>query len=151
MCDLEEIRVQGNKLFEELLETCYSTVLIDLLPCSVIFSDKDGLIRGANNQSLSMFGYSHDELLCKTWQELTYFEDLHLSEVYSDMQTTSHQPLVYTIPKRYIDKHNNIHYCLTTISKISFGTINKVATIIDITEDKESWSFLYGEFRKKVS
>lgn len=155
MCNLEEIKAKANEVFteafEDIFETFHPTAFIDILPCSVIFSDRVGLICGANDTALSMLGYSHQELMNLTWQDITFEDDLELSQIYADMQSLSLYDRCYTIPKRYKTKQGEIRYCLTTISRINFGAINKVATIIDLKEDKDSWSFLYGEFRKKVS
>ena len=92
-----------------------------------------------NDKLCSMLGYSRDELMTKTWAELTYPEDLPADEkVFHELIAGERE--FYTLDKRYVRKDGGLIWASIAVSCVrdASGDIDfVVATIQDISERKE--------------
>jgi PAS domain S-box-containing protein len=93
-----------------------------------------------NDEYCRILGYSREELLQKTWAELTYPDDLKLNEVVFE-QTVAGKTDAYTLNKRFIRKDGRI--IQTTISarcvRKPDGTPDYfVSLLLDITEREQA-------------
>ena len=93
-----------------------------------------------NDQICEIFGFTREELLEKTWADLSYPEDLQ-SDVEQFNKILKGEIDSYQIDKRYIKKNGEIIYAHLTISCIrnSDGSVKHfLATLQDITESKNA-------------
>ncbi|MDP4173791.1 MAG: PAS domain S-box protein [Bacteroidota bacterium] len=98
----------------------------------------DGKWIKANSKLCNIFGYKYDELLGKTFQEITYSEDLEedlklMHEVLENKRQT------YSLEKRYIKKDGSIVWGNLTVSLIRDFSGNPkyfISIIEDISERK---------------
>ncbi|NJR65410.1 MAG: PAS domain S-box protein [Leptolyngbyaceae cyanobacterium CRU_2_3] len=91
-----------------------------------------------NDQACEMLGYSREELLQRTWSELTHPEDLILDlELFQQMLTGEINQ--YSLEKRYFRKDGQMIYASLAIgcSRQSNGTVDYVVALMqDITDRK---------------
>ena len=93
-----------------------------------------------NDQICEIFGFTREELLEKTWADLSYPEDLQ-SEVEQFNKILKGEIDSYQIDKRYIKRNGEIIYAHLTISCIrnSDGSVKYfLATLQDITKRKNA-------------
>lgn len=92
-----------------------------------------------NDKLCSMLGYSREELMTKTWAELTCPEDLPADEkVFRELLAGERE--FYTLDKRYVKKDGGLIWASIAVSCVrdESGRIDfVVATIQDISERKE--------------
>lgn len=151
MCQLDKIRERGNNIFKEIKTELYYFTLLNNLPLGVCVSNNNNTILDANNTFLSMLGYNINKICNLTWIDITHKDDIELSLKYSDQQTALKYHTTYTIPKRYITKSGNIIYSLTTISNVNFNLINKIATILNLSNEQENWWLLHANFVRHIN
>lgn len=102
--------------------------------------EPDGSFGDVNQAVCAFFGFSRDELLGKTWQELTHPDDLEidLAEVHRILRgDTEH----YRLTKRYLDSTGRTRYGDLSVTGIrdDDGSLSYfVSQIVDITEQTES-------------
>jgi hypothetical protein len=107
-------------------------------------------IVSANPAFCSLFGYTEDELIGKTIQELTYAEDIppslgQLNKVHAGEFSS------FSMEKRYVRKDGNIFWALTNSNLVSDENGNPlyfIAYIQDITDKKRSRSLLERSEKK---
>ncbi len=75
MDSLYQLRSKANLLFNDIEEDFFVVDLMNALPCAVICSDYNNEIIACNNSTLLLFQYTEDEMLTKTWVDITYPED----------------------------------------------------------------------------
>ncbi len=98
----------------------------------------EGKLLQVNKSLCTIWGYNREELLSKTFQELTYPSDLELDmENFREMLTGKKQS--YQLEKRYIHKKGHIVWTVLTVSvsRASHSPVAFVAQVLDITEAKE--------------
>ncbi|WP_276134845.1 PAS domain S-box protein [Polluticoccus soli] len=92
-----------------------------------------------NNSVCEITGYSKEELLQKTFQEITHPDDLEL-DLGLLKQMLNKEIEVYNLEKRYISKSKKIVWVLLTVSMV-WNADNTpkfvIAQIVDITKRKE--------------
>jgi PAS domain S-box-containing protein len=107
----------------------------------------DGKWLDVNTSFCLMTGYSKDELLALTFQEITYPDDLE-SDLALIRRMLKKELKTYTLEKRYISKDKKIVLVLLTVSLVwnTDGTPKFfIAQVVDITQKKE----LENEIRRK--
>jgi len=107
----------------------------------------DGKWLDVNTSFCLMTGYSKDELLALTFQEITYPDDLE-SDLALIRRMLKQELKTYTLEKRYISKDKKIVLVLLTVSLVwnTDGTPKFfIAQVVDITQKKE----LENEIRRK--
>jgi PAS domain S-box-containing protein len=97
-------------------------------------------ILAVNNEYCRILGYSREELLQKTWAEITYLEDLKANEIVFQ-EALAGKIDAYTINKRLIRKDGRVIH--TTISarcvRRPDGTLDYlVSLLLDITEREQA-------------
>ncbi|HEX6777407.1 MAG TPA: PAS domain S-box protein, partial [Ktedonobacterales bacterium] len=98
----------------------------------------DGRILRANQKFGEILGYAHEELLCHTFQELTYPEDLDTNLALFE-QLLAGTVSTYTLEKRYVRKDGHLVWAtLTTSLKQNRAGIPEygIAVIEDISVRK---------------
>ncbi len=91
-----------------------------------------------NQKLCQMYGYDREELLQKTWMELTYTPDLEANLELEAAQIFTNQRS-YTIEKRIKNRRGNIFWANVTISPLQdpgSGEIYTIAIVQDITDRK---------------
>jgi len=99
----------------------------------------EGRFVDANPALCQLVGYSHNELIQKTFQEITYPDDLDVDLNYA-RQLMAGERASYQMEKRYFHKDGHIVWTLLTGSTVRDAQGNLlyfVAQIQDITERKE--------------
>ena len=93
-----------------------------------------------NSRVCSILGYSEDELLSKTFQEITHPDDLDIDFNYV-RQMLAGEIETYTMEKRYFHRKGNIVWVLLAVALVrdSVGApVYFVSQIEDITERKQA-------------
>lgn len=106
----------------------------------VIVSTASGLMAEVNDRACEIVGYPREELVEKTWQQLTHPDDLAIDEA-EFHRLTSGQIDHYAIDKRYVRKDGSIVWCLLSVScvRAADGRLDlAVAIIKDITDRKRA-------------
>ncbi len=100
--------------------------------------DLDGTWLKANPALYTMLGYNEDELIKKTFQEITHEDDLEMDTFYVG-QVLEGKIETYQITKRYYHKNGHIIWALlsTAIVKNTLGKpLYFISQIVDISETK---------------
>ncbi|WP_224364447.1 PAS domain-containing sensor histidine kinase [Hyalangium versicolor] len=127
---------------EERFRTAYENAPIGMALVGV-----DGLFLNVNRSLCEIVGYSEEEILSKTFQDITYTEDLEedLANVRRLLQGDIRS---YQLEKRYIHKKGHLVTCLLTVSLVhdSRGQpLYFISQVQDISERKrleQDWRFL---------
>ncbi|MEP2773009.1 MAG: PAS domain-containing protein [Fulvivirga sp.] len=93
-----------------------------------------------NKKLCTMLGYSKEELMGKTFQDITHPDDLDLDLSYLN-QMLSHEIDTYQMEKRYYHKTGNIVWVLLSVSMVSDrdnNPIHFVSQIENITKRKKA-------------
>lgn len=104
------------------------------------YVDLDGRFRVVNDTLCEMLGYSRDELLTKTFADITHSDDLEADWANVDRLLAAEQQN-YTMEKRYIAKGGAIVWVSLTVTMIRQENGESryfLAVIQDITERKEA-------------
>lgn len=98
----------------------------------------EGRLLQVNDSICSIWGYSREELLQKTFQEITYPPDLE-SDMDFFREILAGKRASYQLEKRYIHKKGHIVWTILTVSiaRTTHSPVSFVAQVLDITETKE--------------
>lgn len=120
-----------NKIIKEQFENAFSHSAIGMALVSI-----EGKWLKVNNECSNIFGYPKDELLTKTFQELTHEEDLGKDlELLKD--TIAGKRSAYRLPKRYYRKDGETIWTMLSVSIVrgaSEEPLYFVSQIEDITK-----------------
>jgi PAS domain S-box-containing protein len=110
--------------------------LIEGAPVAVSHNALDGTFQYVNKAFCDLLGYSAEELCQKTWQEVTYPDDVSEDSRFADAVVAGQIPY-YTLEKRYVRKDGSIvwvslfgNFVLDERGNAQQG----VAIVIDITQ-----------------
>jgi PAS domain S-box-containing protein len=93
-----------------------------------------------NDALCTTLGYSRDELICKTWTELTYPEDL-APDLAQFNRMLAGEINSYAMDKRFIHKNGHLVYTRLAVSHVrkQDGSLDYVVAMVeDITERKQN-------------
>ncbi|WP_404319491.1 PAS domain S-box protein [Malaciobacter canalis] len=107
--------------------------IFDFSPLGILISDKTGKLIEANLAFLNMLGYSQDEILGKSYLDITHFDYLDLNEEYFN-RLIDNEIGMYKITKRYITKNNELLWGNVTVSTIK-NEFNEILYVLAIIED----------------
>lgn len=93
----------------------------------------DGVWLEVNDKLCEIVGYSHDELITKTFQDITHPDDLQIDLNYVD-QLLKNEISTYSMEKRYIKKNGDIIWINLTLSLVRDSN-NDPDYFISIIED----------------
>ena len=99
-----------------------------------------------NKKTLDILGYSKEELLQTTWNQITFKEDIKKDEdLYNEIIEGKRSS--YHIEKRFIKKDGELAYTILTISVFKENDKIKyfLASILDITEIKTKNALLFQQ------
>jgi PAS domain S-box-containing protein len=128
-------RTQGLKQSEERLKKAFETAAI-----GKCFVAPDGRFLQVNPSACKLWGYTEQELLSLTFQEITHPEDLKL-DLNSVGQLLAGEISFYHIEKRYIHKNGQIIWTLLSVSLVRDANdqpLYFISQIQDITERKQA-------------
>ncbi len=127
----EEMLRESDERFENAFK--YSAIGMALV-------SPEGKWLKVNSRVCSILGYSEDELLSKTFQEITHPDDLDIDFNYI-RQMLAGEIETYTMEKRYFHRKRNIVWVLLAVALVrdSVGApLYFVSQIEDITERKQA-------------
>ncbi|PHO08792.1 hypothetical protein CPG37_12785 [Malaciobacter canalis] len=107
--------------------------IFDFSPLGILISDKTGKMIEANLAFLNMLGYSQDEILGKSYLDITHSDYLDLNEEYFN-RLIDNEIGMYKITKRYITKNNELLWGNVTVSTIK-NEFNEILYVLAIIED----------------
>lgn len=107
--------------------------IFDFSPLGILISDKTGKMIEANLAFLNMLGYSQDEILGKTYLDITHKENIDLNEEYFN-KLIDNEIGMYKITKKYITKNSELLWCNVTVSTIK-DELNEILYVLAIIED----------------
>jgi len=107
--------------------------IFDFSPLGILISDKTGKMIEANLAFLNMLGYSQDEILGKSYLDITHFDYLDLNEDHFN-RLIDNEIGMYKITKRYITKNNELLWGNVTVSTIK-NEFNEILYVLAIIED----------------
>jgi PAS domain S-box-containing protein len=119
----------------------------------ISLADESGRLLSVNPSLCQMLGYEAFELTGKTWQQLTYPENLDKNvEMYKEVAQGERQG--FSIEKRYITKSGEILWGLVNVARVAdqdgaAGFL--VATVADITERKRATEVIKGLLERNQS
>ena len=106
----------------------------------IFYSELDGRFIRVNQRVCDIVGYSQEELLVRTFQEITHPDDLKADEEQIEKVLADTIP-TYSMEKRYIRKDNSIVWVNLTVSLLRYQSGEPkyfIRVIEDITERKQS-------------
>lgn len=110
----------------------------DISPIGISIVSLDGKFLKVNKSICNILGYTKEELLKKTFMELTYKEDLDIHKKYM-IKLFNNEINYFTLEKRYVHKNGNIIFVKLNISLVKDEN-NKplyfLAQLHNITERK---------------
>jgi PAS domain S-box-containing protein len=107
-----------------------------------------------NKQVCDLLGYTEDELMCRTFQDITHPEDLDADVAYVG-QMLAGELKTYQMEKRYFHKNGQIIWVLLAVSLVrdaQGAPLHFISQIVNITERKkaeEELSRLLTELEQK--
>ncbi|WP_419777293.1 PAS domain S-box protein [Malaciobacter marinus] len=107
--------------------------IFDFSPLGILISDKTGKMIEANLAFLNMLGYSQDEILGKSYLDITHSDYLDLNEDHFN-RLIDNEIGMYKITKRYITKNNELLWGNVTVSTIK-DEFNEILYVLAIIED----------------
>jgi PAS domain S-box-containing protein len=102
--------------------------------------NQEGITLSANEALAQMLGYSHAELLQTTFRQLTYPDDIHLSEKQLE-RLLSNEIQHYSLEKRYLHKDGHVIWAQVSISQFPGEVVGRhvrIAIIEDISERRRA-------------
>ena len=135
--DVTERKQNEEKIFEV---NSRFRKLFDKSPYGIVLAGRDFKFIMVNNAFSKITGYTEEELLTKTFKDITYIEDKE-KDIPSIMKLMKRELDVYKVEKRYVRKDGKIIWASITITS-NFSEDGKflynVGVIEDITERKKS-------------
>ncbi len=128
-------RTKAFKKSEQQFRKFFETAAIGMCIVSL-----DGKFLNVNSAICQIFGYSASELLSLTWQELTYPEDLELSQEYR-RRILSEEISYYHLEKRYLHKNGQVIWTLVSVSLVrdeKQQPVHFISQIQDISDRKRT-------------
>ncbi len=107
--------------------------IFDFSPLGILISDKTGKMIEANLAFLNMLGYAQDEILGKSYLDITHSDYLDLNEDHFN-RLIDNEIGMYKITKRYITKNNKLLWGNVTVSTIK-DEFNEILYVLAIIED----------------
>ncbi|HAX75677.1 MAG TPA: hypothetical protein DCY88_07555 [Cyanobacteria bacterium UBA11372] len=135
---LETQIVERTKAFiesEQRFRNFFETAAIGMCIVSL-----DGNFLNVNSVICQIFGYSESELLSLTWQELTYPEDLEVSQEYR-RKIMAEEISYYHLEKRYLHKNGQVIWTLVSVSVVrdeKQQPLHFISQIQDISDRKQA-------------
>ena len=117
-----------------------SRALIENAPVAVAHNAPDGRFEYVNKAFCTLLGYSAEELLERTWQELTHPEDLPIDLALGRKVLSGEMPF-YTMQKRYLRRDGTsvwADFFGNFVRAESGEVLQGVAVAIDITERRDA-------------
>lgn len=146
--ELENIRNKFNETVDDIFSEIYYSTIFNNIPSAIVLFDSEENILEANDTFYISMGYPKSSKII--WKDIVYKEDYNLSKKYMEQYSVSPSGVV-VIPKRYFTSNGEIKYCLTSITSVYYEKINKIATLLDLSKNKEHWFYLHAEFRKQIN
>ena len=126
----------------ELWSNDFNKVFEQVFDCSLIgmaVLDCNGKFLRVNKKACEIWEYEEEELMEKTWEDITYKEDLKKSTYYTESYKGKSKSYSIVLEKRYVTGYGNIKSCKITTSPIrdeNGKVIYFVTQIEDITQKK---------------
>ena len=139
-----------NKKADELLRKSQAELkaIVYNAPLGIAISNSDMLFKSANEAFCSIVGYSEDELQKRSFRDITYPDDIEVSN--KEMKELScGKILFFSQEKRYVRKDGSIIDGRVTVSAIRNNegkSVLYVAELEDITQRKQAEAELRGTF-----
>jgi len=112
----------------------------DYAPIGMALVAPDGRWLEVNNALCEMLGYSQDELLPLTFQDITHPDDLE-TDLWLLHEMLRHERDSYQLEKRYFHKRGQVVWVLLSVSAVydEAGAVEYfISQIQDITENKQA-------------
>lgn len=114
--------------------------LLESAPVAVAYNSPDGRFEYVNKGFCELVGYSADELLGKTWQQITHPEDLALDQELGQKVIAGEMPH-YTMQKRYLRKDGRaiwVNLFGNFVRNDAGEILQGVAVAVDITAQRSA-------------
>ncbi len=95
--------------------------------------DPSGKVIMANDKCIELSKYSREELLTKSWMDLTHPDDLEQSLQYQESRKSDPNKVPSSYEIRFINKFGNINHVLLNVGILA-NTEYRVVSLMDITE-----------------
>lgn len=140
------IDISDKKLTEQTLEISEETFrnAFEYSPIGMVLVSVEGKFLKVNKSVCDMLGYTADELITKTFQEITHPEDLE-ADLTLLQKTLSKEMSGYQMEKRYIKKDGGIIWVLLNVGIVrdkAETPLYFVSQIKDITARREAETIL---------
>jgi len=148
------IDISDKKLTEQTLEISEETFrnAFEYSPIGMVLVSVEGKFLKVNKSVCDMLGYTADELITKTFQEITYPEDLE-ADLTLLQKTLNKEVSGYQMEKRYIKKDGGLIWALLNVGIVRDKTeapLYFVSQIKDITERREAETILKESERRWI-
>lgn len=140
------IDISDKKLTEQTLEISEETFrnAFEYSPIGMVLVSVGGRFLKVNKSVCDMLGYTADELITKTFQEITHAEDLE-ADLTLLQKTLDKEVSGYQMEKRYLKKDGGIIWVLLNVGIVrdkAEEPLYFVSQIKDITERREAETIL---------
>lgn len=148
------IDISDKKLTEQTLEISEETFrnAFEYSPIGMVLVSVEGKFLKVNKSVCDMLGYTADELITKTFQEITHPEDLE-ADLTLLQKTLNKEVSGYQMEKRYIKKDGGLIWALLNVGIVRDKTeapLYFVSQIKDITERREAETILKESERRWI-
>jgi PAS domain S-box-containing protein len=148
------IDISDKKLTEQTLEISEETFrnAFEYSPIGMVLVSVEGKFLKVNKSVCDMLGYTADELITKTFQEITHPEDLE-ADLTLLQKTLNKEVSGYQMEKRYIKKDGGLIWALLNVGIVRNKTeapLYFVSQIKDITERREAETILKESERRWI-
>lgn len=148
------IDISDKKLTEQTLEISEETFrnAFEYSPIGMVLVSVGGRFLKVNKSVCDMLGYTADELITKTFQEITHAEDLE-ADLTLLQKTLNKEVSGYQMEKRYIKKDGGVIWVLLNVGIVRDKTeapLYFVSQIKDITERREAETILKESERRWI-
>ncbi len=112
----------------------------EFAPIGVALVSLDGKLVKVNQALCQLLGYTTQELMTKTFQELTHPDDLEM-DLDNVKQLIAGEKLAYQMEKRYFDKSGDIVWALLSVSLVKDAEGKPqyfISQVQDVTQRKQS-------------
>lgn len=129
--DIEEALLESEQRFR---------VIFDQTAIGLVLVSLEGKITSANAKACEVFGYPKEELLKKTFQEITYQEDLQ-KDLELLTQLSMGEIPTYSMEKRYIRQDKSISWAYLSVSVVKDSNgkpLYYISAVYDISLRKKA-------------